>query len=115
MPTIAEEAGIKERQAYNIVRDVDLARLVKVQEGGGRSRSNYYWFRVPWVVEPECVLDPPVLDNRRFPSGVRLKREEGEPPRMEVAYCVRVSRLKTLQPVAGEPSFESPSLARAAR
>ncbi len=84
MPTIAEEAGIKERQAYNIVRDLDLARLVKVHEGGGRSRSNHYWVRVPWVEEPECVLNLPVLDNRHFPPGVRLKDEEGKPPRIDV-------------------------------
>jgi len=124
MPTIAKQLGVKERQAFRIIADLELADLVKIHEGGGRGHSNHYWVRVPWVQEPERVLDLPLLDNKHYPLGARLKCDEsGKVIGIDVEYYVRFATLKTLSPVTGESpslresssSFEPPSSARAAR
>jgi hypothetical protein len=47
MPTIAKELGVKERQAFRIIADLQLADLVRIHEGCGRGHSNHYWVRVP--------------------------------------------------------------------
>jgi hypothetical protein len=81
------------------------------------------------------VLDLPLLDNKHYPTGAKLKSDEsGKVTGIDLDYYVRIASLKTLSPVTsfsgetlspvtGEPpsfrespsSFESPSLARAAR
>jgi len=111
MPTIAKELGVKERQAFRVIADLELADLVKIHEGGGRGHSNHYWVRVPWVQEPERVLDLPLLDNKHYPTGARLKRDEsGKVTGIDVDYYVRIASLKTLSPVTGFIGAEAETL-----
>jgi len=110
MDLIAKEAHISYRQAFNIVPDLELAGLVKIHKTvGGAGQSNHYWVRVPWVEEPDCVLDLPKLPNEQLPPGVRRQRDDrgnfklgpkGN-PLIDVEYYVGVARLKTLKPVTG--------------
>ena len=115
MSTIAKEVGVKERQAFRIIADLELADLVKIHEGGGRGHSNHYWVRVPWVQEPERVVDLPLLDNKHYPSGARLKCDEsGRVTGIDVDYYVRIASLKTLSPVTGFIAAEGETLSPAA-
>jgi len=86
------------RRARRVVRDLELAGLIKCQQFRGRVKgkeyaSSEYWVRVPWVAEPDHVSDLPKLGNDELPPGVRTKEQKGGRAEIDVDHYIRQEKL----------------------